>query len=122
MGWGGEAATVGQSQDPGPVQLQMLAAATNNPGHPGIPPQPGGSPRSKEAPMEGESNLMPFAVVGENTDLSLHGERDDCPVPARMARSTVRVVEPGQRDRGTKSPGSVNKISAVVDFPSWCSG
>lgn len=29
--------------------LQMLAAATNNPGHTESPPQPGGSLRSKEA-------------------------------------------------------------------------
>lgn len=51
-----------------PIQLQMLATATNSPGHTESPPQPGGSLRSMEAPEEGESDLVPFTAVGEKTE------------------------------------------------------
>lgn len=66
--------------------LQMLAAATNNPGHTESPPQPGGSLRSKEALEEGGSG-------GEKTEQGpTWGKGLSYPRPAR---STVWVVEAG---------------------------
>ena len=95
----------------------MLAAATNNPGHTESPPQPGGSLRSKEALGEGGSNVVVFIAVGEKMEqgptwgkgLNYHGG---------LARSAVWVVEAGQRNRRTKSPGLVSRL--FDDCPHLC--